>query len=447
MKISKFIAVALVAVLAVAFLVGCSDETTTPTAPGTQDTITILSGTIVDNMTLSADKAYLLRGGVFVGRKDDPNKSTTLTIPAGTTIYGESTTDGMLVISRGGKIDAQGTASKPIVFTSDRKPGERARGDWGGVIINGWAPLNTGAEAEGEGGTGPYGGTNAADNSGILKYVRVEFAGREISPDNELNGIAFQGVGSATVVDYIQVHMNKDDGVEFFGGTVNAKHVYISGVADDLFDWTDGWTGKGQFWVGHQFPDDCDNGFEADNSAEDNEAHPRSKPTVYNITLVGAKDANGKSDDGMLLREGTAGVFKNVIITNFGETAVDIDHSATFNNAWNSTNSSLNGNLVLDNAIIWQNTTEYNSDADEAGFPFTTMAFVQTLNANNRFVDPGLVDPVNTTSPNYLPTTGSAATSGYASVPVDGWFDTANYVGAFAPGQNWLAGWTTHARN
>lgn len=154
------------------------------------------------------------------------------------------------------------------MFTSDQFEGERDRGDWGGLIVNSRAPINTGTTAFGEGDTGEYGGTDPEDNSGILCYVRVEFAGIEFSPDNELNGIAFQGVGSGTVVDYVQVHFNQDDGIEFFGGTVNAKHLYCTGIRDDSFDRTDDWVGKGQFWVGQQCGDAADNGFESETTTK-----------------------------------------------------------------------------------------------------------------------------------------------------------------------------------
>ena len=151
-----------------------------------------------------------------------------LEIEAGTTIYGDSATNGTLVIARGSQIHAHGTAAAPIVMTSDQLEGERARGDWGGLIINGYAPLNIeGGEAEGEGDTGTYGGDDPTDSSGILEYVRVEFAGTEFSPDNELNGIAFQGVGSGTTVENVMVKFNKDDGLEFFGGTVEVKYVRL----------------------------------------------------------------------------------------------------------------------------------------------------------------------------------------------------------------------------
>ena len=264
-------------------------DTDTDTDSHCPDGVCILSGTILDDTTLTAENLYLLRGGVFVGNDAD---ETVLTIEPGTQIYGETSTDGMLVIRRHSKLIAEGTAEAPIVFTSSKSPGSRARGDWGGLILNGLAPINRCADVEGdcqafgEGGTGWYGGGDPADDSGSLKYVRVEFAGTLISPDNELNGIAFQGVGSGTTVDYVQVHMNDDDGVEFFGGTVNAKHVLVTGVGDDGIDWTDGWIGKLQYAVVQQFDDTSDNGIEADNQDLDNTALPRSSPTLSNVTLV-----------------------------------------------------------------------------------------------------------------------------------------------------------------
>jgi len=330
-------------------------------------------------------------------------------------------------------------------MTSDKAVGARGRSDWGGLIINGRAPLNSGDEAYGEGGTGAYGGSSAADDSGVLRYVRVEFAGREISPDNELNGIAFQGVGSGTVVDYVQIHMGKDDGMEFFGGTAQVKHMLITGAADDCFDWTDGWQGKAQFVVAQQYGDDADQGIEADNSAEDNDATPRSAPTLCNVTLIGDR-LGAESDIGMLLREGTGAVIQNAIVMNFGDCGVDLDHEATFVNAWSG--SGLNGNLVVDHSIFYDNAETWQTgEDDEPTFSFTTEQFVSTLNANNRFADPGLTDPLNKTAPNFVPAAGSIALTGGATPPNDGFFDTsATYVGAFGT-TNWTAGWTTSAMN
>ncbi|MCF7809599.1 T9SS type A sorting domain-containing protein [bacterium] len=406
----------------------------------TEPGFAVLEGVIQEDMTLTADNEYLLRGGVFVG---DANHHITLTIEPGTTIYGEQATDGMLVIARGSKINANGSPYFPIVFTSDQIDGEQDRADWGGVIINGGAPLNTGAEAEGEGDTGPYGGNNPHDDSGCMRYCRIEFAGREISPDNELNGLALQGVGDATIIDYIQVHMNKDDGIEFFGGTVNAKHIYITGAADDSFDWTDGWHGMGQFWVAQQYGDDADQGFECDNNGEENDATPRSNPKVYNVTIVGDRDG-AESDIGMLLREGTGAEIKNAIVMNFGDCGIDIDHEATFNNAW--TGGHLNGNLVVDNSIFYHNVetaqTGETDEDDENNYVFTTSEFITELNQHNRFVDPRLFDPIRHDMPNFSPAGNSPALYGFAEVPDNEFFDAVNFVGAVGPDYNWLIGWT-----
>ncbi|MFH0881749.1 MAG: hypothetical protein V2A56_02090 [bacterium] len=400
-------------------------------APSVQN-VEILSGEILTSTTLDASTTYLLRGGVFVG-KDDARISVTLTIPAGTTILGEKATDGMLVIRRGSMINAEGTKDEPIVFTSDQSVGSRARGDWGGVIINGRATLNTGAEAYGEGDTGPYGGSNDADNSGTMRYTRIEFAGREISPDNELNGLALQGVGSGTTIDYLQVHMNDDDGIEFFGGSPTAKHIFITGCADDQFDWTDGFHGKGQFWVALQFSDAGNRGFEADNSADNNTATPYSNPTIYNFTVIG----NGapECDHGMLYREGTKVSAHNGIITGFLD-GIRIQHDMTIANYEA-------GTLSVTNSIFYDNTTNWHDDATSED------AVTNAANLNDQ-ADPGFSgDPQSvTTVAGIAPTTtGLAATKTPATPPSDGFFEAVDYIGGLDPSDNWLEGWTTLVQN
>ena len=184
-------------------------------------------------------------------------------------------------------MNAIGTRERPIVFTSDQPVGQRGRGDWGGIIINGRAPVNIeGGEGVGEADTGVYGGNQPNDNSGTMRYVRVEFAGVEFSPDNELNGIAFQAVGSGGTYDFIQVHMNRDDAFEWFGGTANIKHAVASNAADDSFDWTFGWQGKAQFVVIHQRGDDADRGIEADNSEFNNNDLPALESTALQLHVV-----------------------------------------------------------------------------------------------------------------------------------------------------------------
>ncbi len=409
-----------------------------------------LSGTITEDLTLTSDIQWVLRGMVAVG--DDVNQ-TILTIEPGTTIYGESSTNGFLVITRHSKIMAEGTADAPIVFTSSKEVGSRSRGDWGGLIINGLAPVN-GCEEEGvvcesfgEGGTGWYGGDDAADNSGVLRYVRVEFAGTIISPDNELNGIAFQGVGSGTTVEYIQVHMNKDDGVEFFGGTVNVKYALVTGPADDCFDWTDGWQGMAQFVVLQQYDDAGDQGIEADNNAEDNAATPRSKPTLSNFTIIGSPDSEA-SDLGMLLREGTGANISNFIVTGFNDACLDLDHTETFENAMSG--DTLSGELTITNSILdcvtnFKMDNEKDEDDNAITDPFSVEDFYNDQDGN-QLTDPQLADAMNQAAPDFSPASGSPALSG-GQAPSDAFFTEASFIGAIGSDNDWTQGWTTHDQN
>ena len=424
--------------IAVAF-VGCGSDDETD---GTEDAgimeetvevdgrqVVVLEGKLRADRTLSGDYAYLLRGAVFV------EGGATLTIEPGVEIFGEQATNGTLIIAQSSKIIADGTADNPIVMSSDAEIGRRARGQWGGLIINGSAPTNQGDDTFGEGDTGAFGGNNPADSSGILRYVRIEYAGIEFSPDNELNGITFQGVGSGTVAAYLQVHMNQDDGIEFFGGTVNLKYTVVTGARDDSFDWTDGWTGKGQFWVAQQYGDDADNGFEVDNSNKNNEATPRSAATIYNVTLVG-DPAGPESDNGMLIREGAAGTYANFIVTGFNKIGLDIDGESSIAQAEG-------GNLVVKNSIFFENSKanfgdEKNDDGfDEAGY---------AADNGNEAADPGLADPFSKIAPNFTPGAGANAVSP-AAPPADGFFDNVNFIGAVSPSNNWLSGWTTSDQN
>ena len=184
----------------------------------------VIEGNINSNTFLSKNKRYLLRGFVNV------NAPAVLTIEPGTIIYGEKTTRGTLIINRGAKIIANGTPTQPIVFTSQQPAGQRSPGDWGGIIIAGNASINVpGGTAIIEGGTGTiYGGgtnPNDDDNSGILRYVRIEFPGIAYAPDNEINGLTLGGVGRGTTIEYVQVSFCGDDAYEWFGGTVNAKYL------------------------------------------------------------------------------------------------------------------------------------------------------------------------------------------------------------------------------
>lgn len=264
---------------------------------------------------MRTNQSYELSGGVFV------KAGSTLYIEPAVTILGSSKDD-FLVISQDAKIRAEGTATRPIVM----KPKEQLNadgsvrapnpGDWGGLAINGRAPSNKCASSscvlEGEGQTGPYGGDNPEDNSGVLRFVRIEYAGGIFSDTNERNGVAFQGVGRGTIVENLQVHRAADDGVEFFGGNVNVRRLVVTGAEDDSIDWTDGYQGMIQFAVVEQIDLAGDNGIEADNRSDNVDATPFSSPVLANLTLRGRG-----TDVGILMRAGTKGEVHNAVVEGF----------------------------------------------------------------------------------------------------------------------------------
>lgn len=306
-------------------------------------TYSVLEGVVNENLTLSSDYNWLLSGGVFV------EEGSTLTIPVGQTIYASTDVTTFLSIKQGGKIIAQGSQNNPIVFTPLKQ--NPTYGDWGGIIINGYAKLNTGLTAEGEGGTGVYGGNDDEDNSGILRYVRVEYAGKILGTDNELNGFSFNGVGSGTIVEYIQAYKGSDDGLEFFGGSVNVRYAVSTHNQDDSFDWTHGWRGKGQYWYCQQGVDGGDRGIEADNNADDNTLEPYSNPTIANVTLNGFNDGDGLNE-GIRLREGTKGKLYFIHVTNFPSNGVRVSNPTTLNNV-------TNGELFVANSVVSGNGTNF----------------------------------------------------------------------------------------
>jgi hypothetical protein len=402
-----------------------------------------VSGSITASRTLTADKAWVLQGTVFV------RAGAVLTVEKGTVVYGDSATKGTLVIDRGARIEAAGTAAQPIVFSSDQPVGQRSRADWGGLILNGYAPLNLPAgTGEGEGNTGTYGGgstPNADDNSGTLRYVRVEFAGIEFSPENELNGIAFQGVGRGTKVDHIQIHWNEDDAMEFFGGTADAKYLVFTGSGDDNLDWVEGWVGRVQWVLAVQTKTQPANrGIEADNKDSGNDLLPRSAPTVYNATFIGGAAPNSSETEGIVLRRGTAGKLFNVIAQGWPGLMIDVRDASTHTQGGN-------GSLVIDHSIFTLNTgVQDGGFGTNANGQFTKTFITQTMK-NNRTGAAGLIDPSEFIMPNAMPADGSAAADiRYAAQPPDdGFFDTnVTCVGAVCPGNNWpLDGWTTFSRN
>lgn len=403
-----------------------------------------VTGPILADVTFTADKKWVLTGGVFVGDDADPDASpATLTIEPGTTVYGDTAALSFLLITRGSKLVADGRADAPIVFTSAKDAGARARGDWGGLVINGQAPVNGCAGdpcvVQGEAGTGTYGGAVASDDSGVLRYVRVEFGGALIDDENELNGFAFQGVGSGTVIENIQAHMVSDDCVEFFGGTANAKRILCTGVGDDNLDWTFGWTGKVQFLIAQQYDDAGGNGIEADNNEANNELTPVSRPVISNVTLVG-QPGSENSKIGVLLRRGTQAELHNVIVTGFNDRCFDMDDSVTFASAVDG--GALTGNTVIQNSIFDCETLTDDAEGDA----FVLTDFLLDLNQGNQVGDPGLMAPDSVGAADFRPAAGSLASSG-GQVPSDAFFEAATYRGACPADDNWAQGWAAFPQN
>ena len=385
-----------------------------------------------DAVTFTSDRHWVLRGAVFV------EEGGVLNVQAGTRVVGESGSVGTLVVLRGGRLNAIGTRENPIVFTSDQAPGSRARGDWGGIILNGRAVINlAGGEGEGEADTGIYGGNDDNDSSGILRYVRVEFAGTEFSPDNELNGIAFQGTGRGTIVDHVQVHMNKDDGVEFFGGTTDAKHLVLTNIGDDSMDWTFGWRGRVQFLVVSQRGDDADTGIEADGNEFDNSAQPFAYPHIYNTTFCGDPDRNEGSEStrGVLFRRGTKLVFRNFIIRGFKNVAMELNGSLTigFVNT---------GEVAIGAGVVYGN-------VGSAQLHSTIAPLVGNGTFPNVRVgeDAGIANCFNHEAPDWSPVSIATLAGGQMAPiqpPNDGFFEAVTFIGGVGAGEenDWTAGWT-----
>jgi hypothetical protein len=395
-----------------------------------------LSGAITADTDLTADKGYLLKGVVTV------EDGATLTIEPGTVIFGEKASNGTLVIKQGAQIDAQGTADAPIVFTSELPTGQRAAGDWGGVVVLGRAPINEpGGSASVEGLTTDetYGGTVANDSSGTMRYVRIEFSGIEISPDNEINGLTLAGVGSGTTVEYIMVHHTLDDCFEFFGGTVNASHLVCAQNGDDGFDFDEGYVGNLQFLFLQQDPNIADsaNGFECDNDGTVLDAMPITNPTIYNVTLCGQNADTASQQYGFLFRVGFNATIGNAIVTGFEggvdfrdrpETDVTISDSIFF------------GNSPENIAYAEDGSNPDTEEDDDSGFD-EVMWFTSSMGTAE--TDPMLADCFASV-PDPRPASEIAG-----GTPPAGFDTSADYIGAFRDSSDdWMTGnWVSFAAN
>lgn len=316
----------------------CTDNNEPGNGDGGEDNKYELTKDIESDTELEAGKTYTLSGGIHV------KNGATLKIPAGVTIIAkhDDVVD-YILIEQGAKIDAQGTASNPIVMTSEKKE----PGAWGGIHICGYAHTNAeGGTGSSEIGGAPYGGNNDADNSGTLRYVRVEYTGFAFDEEHEANGITFYGVGNGTTVEYCQAYMGSDDGFEWFGGSVNVKYLVSTDCSDDSFDWTEGWNGKGTNLVAYQEDKstlgyDCDCLMECDNNGSNNAATPVAHPVLKNLILVG----NGGSKQGIRLRAGTEVEIDNAKVCGKGQ-PLTVETALTENALKNGTSKLTNITLT-----------------------------------------------------------------------------------------------------
>jgi len=411
----------------------------------------VIEGNINSNAYLSSSKKYLLRGFVNV------NPPAVLTIEPGTIIYGEKDSKGSLIINRGAKLIANGTKTRPIIFTSQQPVGQRAPGDWGGIIIAGNARINVpGGTATIEGGTGTvYGGganPNDNDDSGILRYVRIEFPGIAYLPDNEINGLTLGGVGRGTTIEYIQVSYSGDDSFEWFGGNVNAKYLIAYKDVDDDFDMDFGFSGNLQFGFGFVDPNIADisgsNGFEIDNDGTGTYNTPRTLPIISNFTLIGPMpdtsftQYNPNFKRGAHIRRSAQASIYNSIVMGY-PVGLLLDGAGV---RW----SAVGDTLQIRNSI-WAGLRAGNGIiSNQSGFDaqgwFDTPAF-----GNRRYVQPsqvGLIDPFNLSNPNPVPAANSPAATGasFSNPRLTGsFFVQTTYVGAFDPnGPRWDEGWANY---
>jgi hypothetical protein len=294
-------------------------------------TTTTLTGNINTTTTLTSDKVWTLKGYVYV------TDGAKLIIQPGTTIVSDVAEKGALCIERGSQIIAEGTQSKPIVFTSGRPEGQRTPGDWGGIVILGRAKTNRSSEPTIEGGIGrPYGGTNDSDNSGVLRFVRIEYAGIAALPNSEINALTLGGVGNGTILENIQTIYANDDAFEFFGGTVNGKNLYAFATADDDFDFDFGYTGmitNGVAKRDPQFVDsgDAGNGVECDNDGTGSAAQPYTHPKLFNMILVGPNTSSALANHnlGLRFRRSTQFTMKNSIVWGWMKGGLSLESNET----------------------------------------------------------------------------------------------------------------------
>ncbi|MFZ9239599.1 MAG: hypothetical protein ACO22R_00550 [Chitinophagaceae bacterium] len=404
----------------------------------------VIQGILTNDYFLPIGK-YTLKGYVYV------TEGNTLTIAPGSVIVSDITEKGALIIERGAKLIADGRADNPIVFTSGKPIGQRTPGDWGGIIMLGKAPTNRPLDPAPiiEGGVGrKYGGTDPNDDSGILRFVRIEFAGIAAEPGSEINGLTLGGVGSGTIVENVQVSFGNDDAFEFFGGTVNCKNLIAFATADDDFDFDFGYVGKIQFGIACRKPDfvdggDAGNGIECDNDGSGSAATPTTRPQLSNFTFVGPNGASGTAANhnfGNRWRRATQFVLRNSVMIGWAKAGFSLESKAT-------AEAYLSGASEYRNNLIHSNTSSANYRGDAAAIAVITADAMKTKAESEGCItlasadDAKLTSPYYSTAPNFIPATGSPALTGASFTGMNAFFTTVAYRGAIGT-TNWTDKWT-----
>jgi len=419
-------------------------------------------GVIKTSTTWKKDYKYRLRGYVYV------TDGAILTIEPGTQIVSNKDSAGVLVIYRDAQISAIGTATDPIVFTSNETV--KTPGDLGGLVIAGQATGN-GNHSVMEGGLDPaysaFGGSNDTHSSGTIKYVRIEYAGKAVNPGDEVNGLSLYGVGSGTTIDYVEVLRGLDDGFEFFGGTVNLKHLIAYNNADDDYDMDDGFRGKIQYAISIKdkaFTDnkgtsgDVSNNFEVDNVNPANgfllTRTPITFPVMSNFTLIGPNNASGISSDygwSMRWRRGAKFILANSISLGGQKGGMRLQEDSTIayyargtSAFYNSLLNAVTNNIDLETGKTLSGGTVYDLNTITT---LTTDAYKTTFLA--AAADAKLTDPFNNAAPNLKPAAGSPALTGalfnYGTLS-DAFFDKVSFRGALDATNDWTATWAVWNR-
>lgn len=397
---------------------------------------------IVKDTTWTADNIYVLENITFVVAP------ATLTIEPGTKILGRRNTG--LVALAGARLEAVGTRQNPIVFTSDKQPGQRLAGDWAGIGMVGRAPTNRenfNLRIITDQYDTSVGGTDDSWNCGTLKYVRVEFGGSEVDGQNALDGVVLAGCGSETTVEHVQTHLSDDDGFGVFGGSVDLRYVVSTRPRDDAFDFDTGWTGTAQF-VAAQLDLLGGEAIEMENLGEDATAEPQTNAQVYNATVIGA-DREGDRQVGLYFKHGGLGTVSHSIVTGVKTAALEIEGAEAAAHAEA-------GDIQIQNTLFynsgergegWFRTSEpMEPVGGGTAVAFDNYSIYEAEETGNLFgQDPGFDDPYNLENPGWVP---SATNVTGVDPPPDGFDPTAVYRGAFSPSAPpWTEGWTAYPLN